>query len=275
MGKIVWLASYPKSGNTWLRVFLHNYIMQPDAPRSINELVDFTAVEASAAFFRPNTEKPVASLTEAETQRLRPAVHGDLTRLHDDLVFIKTHNANLALHGIPFCTPALTAGAVYLVRDPRDVAISYAAYTGLGLDETIALMAETGAANRGNDTQVFELLSSWSAHVESWSQTKRYLAIRYEDLLAAPTETFGRIIRYLGDDPEPLRLQRAIDFSNFQTLATQEREAGYTAHAPKAAAPFFRAGRAGQWRASLTPDQAARLESAHGRAMRRFGYLTP
>jgi hypothetical protein len=111
--------------------------------------------------------------------------------------------------------------------------------------------------------------------VESWTQTKRHLVIRYEDLLAAPTETFGRIIRYLGDAPDPRRLQRAIDFSTFQSLAAQEREAGYTAHAPTAAAPFFRTGQTGQWRSILTAAQAARLETAHAPTMRSFGYLAP
>jgi hypothetical protein len=273
MGKLVWLAAYPKSGNTWLRAFLHNYIAQPQAPYSINALTDFSAVECAAAFFRPHAKKPVAELTPAEAQKLRPAVHHDLTKLHPDLVFVKTHNANLALHGTAFCTPSVTAGAIYILRDPRDVALSYAAYTGLSVDETIAFMSQTGAANRGTDLQVFELLSSWSAHVASWTQDRKTLSLRYEDMINAPQTAFARVVSYLGDNDNQARLTQAIAFSRFDILAGQEHRDGYQAHAPGARAKFFRQGHAAAWQTALTPAQVARIETDHGELMQRFGYL--
>ena len=153
MGKIVWLASYPKSGNTWVRVFLHNYITGAKAPHSINSLVDFSVAEPALAFFAPDA----AGLTTEQVQQRRPAVHEQLTRLHPDLVFVKTHNANLAMHGVPLCTPAHTAGAVYIVRDPRDVALSYAAYSGQSADAVITFMNTPGTASTDSQ-QVFELL---------------------------------------------------------------------------------------------------------------------
>lgn len=267
MGKIVWLASYPKSGNTWVRAFLHNYITQPDAPASINALTDVSAVECAAAFFH----KPGETLTTEATQRLRPEVHELLTKLHSDLVFIKTHNANLAVHGTPLCTPAHTAGAITLLRDPRDVALSYAAFTGKPLDDIIAFMANPRAANRATPAQVFEFLSSWSTHAESWATARNNLILCFEDLLADPEKHFGRMIHHLGGDPEPEQLRRAIAFSDFKTLSGQEAANGYAAGGP--AGPFFRAGKSGQWRGALTPAQAARIEADHGAMMRRFGYL--
>jgi hypothetical protein len=273
MGRLVWLASYPKSGNTWLRAFLHNYIAEPDAPTSINALTDFSAVECAAALFRPHTKKPVAALSPAEVQALRPAVHRDLMKLHPDLVFVKTHNANLALHGTAFCTQAVTAGAIYVVRDPRDVALSYAAYTGLTIDETIDFMGQKGAANRGTAVQVFELLSSWSAHVASWTQPGTSLQLRYEDMIADPHTAFGRVVQYLGDRENPARLAQAIAFSRFDVLAGQERRDGYAAHAPGARSHFFRQGQAAGWKTVLTPAQIARIEADHGEMMRQFGFL--
>jgi len=272
MGKIIWLASYPKSGNTWLRIFLHNYIQQPGSPYNINALADLTPTECALAFFQPH-HPHAARLTETETQQLRPKIHQYLTTLSDNLVFVKTHNANLAFHGIPFCTPALTAGAITIIRDPRDIAISYAAYTGQSIDDTITLMNQKGAANAPSPLQVFELLSTWSAHVTSWTQTTTQLAIRYEDMVATPEKTFAKIISFLGGAPDPTRLARAIDFSAFPTLAAQEKSAGYAAHAPTAATPFFREGRPGQWRTRLTPAQAQRIAADHGEVMIKFGYL--
>jgi hypothetical protein len=273
MGKLIWLASYPKSGNTWVRAFLHNYITRADTPHSINALTDFSAVESAAAFFHARDPRPASAYSTQDVQRLRPNVHEDLTRLHEDLVFVKTHNAALAVHGVPLCTPSVTAGAIYLVRDPRDIAISYAAHTGQSIDQIIAFMASKGAANRGTDTQVFEFLGSWSAHVESWTANRKNLVTRYEDLLSDPQTRFGNIIRYLGDTPDPARLARAITNSKFATLSAQEFLAGYKAASPDAKSPFFRQGRAGQWQATLTPAQSRQIESSHHAFMERFGYL--
>lgn len=268
MGKIVWLASYPKSGNTWVRAFLHNYITQPATPHSINRLTEFSVAECAATFFHP----PGARLTTAQVQALRPAVHARLTELHPDLVFVKTHNANLAVHGVPLCTPEHTAGALYLVRDPRDVALSYAAFTQRGVDEIIELMANPGAANASDDAQVFELLASWSEHVRSWVGAPRRLLTRYEDLVAAPERYFARIIRFLGTgEVDQQRLARAIAFSSFDSLAAQENAGGYRASGKSG--KFFRAGRAGQWRERLTPSQAQRIAAAHGEVMEKLGYL--
>ncbi len=268
MGKIVWLASYPKSGNTWARAFLHNYITQPESPHSIDKLADFCVPEAAAAFFH----KPGETLTTEATQRLRPQVHAHLTTLHDDLVFAKTHNANLAIHNIALCTPEQTAGAIYIIRDPRDVALSYAAFLGKSIDEVITFMASNGAANRATPAQVFEYLASWSTHVTSWASAKTTFLVRYEDLRADPAKHFGRIIHYLGGEPEPERLHRAIAFSAFDELAAQERQHGYKAGGP-GHAPFFRTGETGQWREKLTQAQIATIETGHGPVMKKFGYV--
>ncbi len=270
MGKLVWLASYPKSGNTWVRAFLHNYIANAQTPHSINRLVDFSVSECAMAFFGT----PGETLEPCEVQAKRPTVHEELTRLHEDLVFVKTHNAYLNLCGVPLCTPTVTAGAVYIIRDPRDVALSYAAFTGKSVDEIIDFMAEEGAANASDGVQVFELLSSWSSHALSWVAAPRRLLVRYEDLLAAPERGFGRIIRFLGTAntaPEPDRLRRAIEFSSFSILSGQEAKEGYRAGSPSGK-NFFRVGKAGGWRDGLTQVQAGKIWAAHGQVMEKFGY---
>jgi Sulfotransferase domain len=267
LGKIVWLASYPKSGNTWVRAFLHNYIVNGQTPHSINSLVDFSVAECAGAFFGQNT----AGLSTQEVQKLRPAVHEQLTRLHDDLVFVKTHNAHLAVHGVPLCSPSVTAGAVYIVRDPRDVALSYAAFARKEVDEIIDFMGETGAANASDARQVFELLGSWSEHALSWVASPKRLLVRYEDLLNEPERYFARIIRFLGrGEVDNARLARAISFSGFNELAGQEAAGGY--RAAGGAEIFFRAGKAGQWRERLTAAQVNQIETAHGAVMQKFGY---
>jgi Sulfotransferase domain len=269
VGKLVWLASYPKSGNTWLRAFLHNFLLQPQAPHSINALTDISVVECAAVFFGGSG----TALSPRDVQKFRPVVQQRLAALQPGPVFVKTHNANLILHDVPLCSPELTAGAIYVVRDPRDVAVSYSAYTGRGIDEIIAFMADPRAANRGTEAQVFEFLSSWSEHARSWVGAKNRLLLRYEDLLADPEAAFGRVARFLGPGAPAERLRRAIAFSDFSVLATQERDSGYRAHGTTAQTAFFRAGTSGQWRDVLSSAQTQAIIAAHGEVMRSFGYL--
>jgi len=275
MGKLIWLASYPKSGSTWLRAFLHNYILQPGEPYAINRLMDLTVGESGATRYRKYDSRPASHYSIADVQRMRPLVHRDLARTQPNHVFVKTHNASLLVDGVPLITPAVTAGAIYLVRDPRDIAISFSRHLGRSVDETIAFMADPAAATGGTDTKVYERLSSWSVHVHYWTRNASPLlhVVRFEDMLAATREVFAAIIRFLGEEPPEERLARAIRFSSFDELRRQEQRAGFIEQPPESTAPFFRIGQTGQWRETLTQEQRLRLERDHAEIMRRFGYL--
>jgi hypothetical protein len=274
MGNIVWLASYPKSGSTWLRAFLHNFLRPSDRPYDINRLGDVTANECEAAHYRAHDPRPASQLSLAEVQMLRPKVHRDLTQLAPDMVFAKTHNAVLLVDGRPLLTPEVTAGSIYIVRDPRAVALSYSRHLGWSIDQTIDFMANDGAATGQDDRHVFERLASWSSHVASWTQqpNPRLHVLRYEDMLTDPPKSFGSVIRFLGREPPAARLDRAIRFSRFDELQAQERSAGFIER-PSNADAFFGSGRADAWREALTPEQEARIAQRHGQQMRRFGYL--
>jgi hypothetical protein len=274
MGKIVWLASYPKSGTTWLRAFLHNFLRPQDRPYDINRLNEFCESENDAALYHRYDPRSPRQYSLADVQRLRPLVHRDLTRAFPDLVFVKTHNAVLLVEGVPLLTPAVTAGSIYVVRDPRAVAVSYSHHLGLPIDETIAFMANDAAAAGNDDTHVFERLAGWSSHVLSWTQhpNPRALVLRYEDMATDPLRSFGNVVRFLGREPPPDRLERAVQFSRFEILQEQERRSGFVER-PTATAAFFREGRTDGWRDVLTPAQMARIERDHAAQMRRFGYL--
>jgi len=271
MGKIIWLASYPKSGNTWVRAFLLNYIKDSGTPENINDLADISVPEPLVTFFQPLTSEKVQNLTGPKIQALRPRAHAALAA-RGKAVFVKTHNANLGFHDIPLCTQEHTGGAIYIVRDPRDVALSYAAYTGWSLDDIIALMANPQAAIAPDEKQVFEFLADWSTHVTSWVAAPSRVLVRYEDLLKVPETYFARILRYIGTEPDPARLARAIQHTNFATLSAQEQKSGFAAH--RSNNPFFRTGQAGQWQTALKPAQQAQIIASHGKVMEKLGYKT-
>lgn len=275
MGQLVWIASYPKSGNTWMRAFLHNYIRQSEAAHDINRLTDLAASDVNAERYQRYDPRPASAYSIADVQRMRALVHRDLTALDSTLVFVKTHNARLQVEGVPLITPDVTAGAICIVRDPRDVAVSYSRHRGRSIDDTIAFMANPEAATGGTDTKVHEWLGSWSMHVHSWTSNPdpRVRVVRYEAMAGAPEATFGRLIGWLGEDPKPKRLDRAIRFSAFGELRAQEQARGFKERAPESTGPFFGTGRIGHWRSVLSPAQAARIERDHATTMRRLGYL--
>ena len=275
MGAIIWLASYPKSGNTWMRSFLHNLLRNPTESYDINTLTDFTYGEAQVRWFRLFDPRPDTEYSLADVQRMRPQVHRHLTGVSSDSIFVKTHNALLEDQGMPLVTMEVTAGAIYMIRDPRDVVISYSHHQGQSIDYIIDMMRDQAACTAGDGSNVYEYLSSWSGHVHSWTHTpnRSLLVLRYEDMLDQPVKSFGAVARFLGLDVARPRLEKAMKMSSFKVLKAQEQRKGFIERPKRADAAFFREGRAGQWRKLLTPAQVARIEDDHGEEMRRFGYL--
>jgi hypothetical protein len=274
MGKVIWLASYPKSGNTWLRAFLHNLFRKPGEAYDINRLADFCTSESALGWYSEVAGGPVQGMSLAEIARLRPKVHRRLTQIFPDNVFAKTHNALVESQGVPTVTMEYSAGAIYVIRNPLDVAISFADHYGRSLDEAIEMMGRPGLATGMTDKHVQEVLGSWSENVESWTgrPSPALHVMRYEDMLDRPLQSFGAVTRFLGLDPGEERLRRAVEQSSFEKLRQQEDAKGFIERS-EASQRFFRAGRAGQWRTALSPAQVEAIATAHEASMRRFGYL--
>src|ERR1700752_1107864 len=133
VGKILWLASYPRSGNTRLRAFLHNLLRGSGQPYDMNRLQDFPLIDSDARWYRPFDPRPPTDLTKEEVAALRPKAHAAMTGAFPDTVIVKTHNAMVEDRGTPMITLEHTAGAIYIVRDPLDVAVSYSHHFGAPL----------------------------------------------------------------------------------------------------------------------------------------------
>jgi uncharacterized protein (DUF924 family) len=276
MGKIIWLASYPKSGNTWTRAFLHNLLINPDKPIYINDLDTFCVGESGTGYYKLFLDTPREQWTEDDVARTRPQVHVKLTEASPDNVFVKTHCALTSDHGHPTVNLEVTAGAIYIVRNPLDVVLSAAHHNGLSINRSIRLMSKPNARSKTNDKHVHEFRGSWSQHVSSWTARPHPTlhVMRYEDMLATPRETFARLAKFLGLDPPEPRMQKAIAMSSFEVLKEQERRWGFREKTEHADA-FFRAGTSEQWKDKLTRDQVAAMVNHHRQQMMRFGYVPP
>ncbi len=275
MSGILWLASYPKSGNTWVRAFLHNALTRAATPFEINRLGGLSDSESLVSHYAKLDTRPPEQWSEADIMALRPRVQQAIATSGQGTVLCKTHNALMAHLGQPMIAMAATAGAVYIVRNPLDVVISNAHHLGAPVDQVIEALNTSRFIARPlpGSAGVFELMGSWSEHVASWTARPNPAihVMRYEDMIAAPRTAFGKLAKFMGLQLGEAELDTALAHSSFDELKRQEERAGFneaTSHSR-----FFRAGRAGQWREQLSTAQVERIVAAHRALMARFGYV--
>jgi len=274
VGRILWLASYPKSGNTWVRVFLANLIRGQGGAVDINRVGEATLAEPGTAGFALFDQRPWQQWTPAEIAALRPRVQERIATTGQGIVPVKTHSAFVRDHGVPSINMAVSHGAVYVVRNPLDVAVSYAHHLGESLDAIIALMGRDMFRTPTNETNVHEVMGSWSQHVVSWTAnpSPQLHVMRYEDMLADPLACFRGLAAFMRIAADAATIEQAVAHSTFEKMRAMEDKAGFVERTP-AQDRFFRAGRAGQWREALSDQQVAAIKRDHREQMARFGYL--
>jgi hypothetical protein len=279
MNKIYWLASYPKSGNTWVRIFLTNYLQDADAPADINHLRGGPIASDRELFDRwAGVES--SDLAFDEIADLRPHVYLQMALHIEHPLYLKVHDACTRNSEGELLFPAsVTGGVLYLIRNPLDVAVSYAHHGGRTLEQIVAsLSAPNGYAYENPkclSDQLPQRLLSWSGHVRSWVDESGLpvTVIRYEDMLGQPEAAFESVVRTLGLELDAERLAKAIYHSSFEVIRDQEQETGFRERTIRADTPFFREGRAGSWRAEIPPELAEQVIATQADVMRRFGYL--
>ena len=276
MGNLLWIASYPKSGNTWMRAFIENYLQNLPRPIDINALLQLSTAEARADRYQAyaGQGKDTRELSTEEICAIRPLVHADMARQARGTIFVKTHNFLGEFGGHPLHNSAVTSGAIYLVRNPLDVAVSLANYFAYPIDTAIDYMADEMTGTPNETENVPQVISSWSKHVRSWTENPEdsVLVLRYEDLLDNPDKGFRKVVSLLGQKRDPTRLKKAIRFSSFDQLKSQESRGGFVEKHENANA-FFRQGRKNQWRKKLTNAQVQKIVDVHKVQMNRYRYL--
>ncbi len=273
MGNIVWLASYPKSGNTWLRAFLANLVADGTSPLPLADLSQYCEDEARPELFTALAGRASTSLSFAEICALRPRVHAAIAGQTSGTRLVKTHNCAGFVDGHPLHDARVTAGALCVVRNPLDVVVSMTHHFGLDLDAAIERLGDDRVATANDALFVTQVIGSWSHHVKSWADLAgpRVVVLRYEDLFADPVTHFGEAARLVGLGSDRARIERAIRHASFENLAAMELRDGFV-EASDRGPRFFRAGRPGQWREALTTAQVERVVERHRVQMARFAY---
>jgi aryl sulfotransferase len=278
MSGIVWLASYPKSGNTWMRVLLANYLRDRDEAADINQ-VFIGPIASDRRRFDEYAGVDASALGPEVVERLRPKVYRCLARDADETLFMKVHDRWTRVDtGEPMFPADVTLGVVYVIRNPLDLAASCAHHWGVPLAQAVGGLCDGTLGSRGTvpgtPDQLRQRYGAWSEHVRSWVDDSGLPlhVVRYEDLSADPGGTFGGVVKFCGLDYDDDRVRKAVAFSSFAELRRQEASAGFRERSPAAPGGFFRRGQAGSWRDELPAHLAERLATAHHPTMRRFGY---
>ncbi|HYE87641.1 MAG TPA: sulfotransferase domain-containing protein [Vicinamibacterales bacterium] len=277
MKGIVWLASFPKSGNTWLRLLLANYF-DADGTGIALDRFQFGRLASSRLIFDEWSVVDSSELTDAEADVMRPDMYRAMAAASPEPIFLKTHQAwSRNLRNEPLFPADATAAAIYAVRNPLDVAVSMAPHMNISLSQAVALMCNDTAAIGTLDPEIRmrfpERLMSWSGHVRSWLDESNLplVLVRYEDLKVDPVGVFGRIVAAVDASPDAARIARAVEFTAFDRLQAQERELGFDERRSTTQL-FFRGGRVGDGRRSLSDADKQRLYDEHGSTMERLGY---
>lgn len=248
MGFIYWIASYPRSGNSWARAFLTSLITDGVRGKS-GKPPEIIPDENYGRFYRPFLEKPIEAASDAELALVRPRVHRLLAEKTQNFLLLKTHSLMGVHNGTPTVTFDVTAGAIYFVRNPLDVAVSYGKVEQRGVDRAITSMNRPGRVPARLANRAYEILGSWNENVESWTKPHdRILVLRHEDMLANAKAEFRRIVQFLKMEVNEEQLARALE--DTESLS----------------------GHGGQWREALTEEQVAALVTPNELLMKRFGY---
>ena len=278
MNGIYWIASYPKSGNTWFRTFISNLTSGIDGPININE-ISTGSIASSRFLIEQALGFDTGDLTYDEIDQLRPSIYEWALKESNEVGYYKIHDAYAyTKSGKPIVGNLSTLGVVYIIRNPLDVAVSSSHHWGCSLDDAITRMSDSNNALSsdvyGFTQQVRQNLGTWSHHVRSWTEATglNIKTIRYEDMIEKPVPTFTDAVHFLSMEYSEQEIRRAIKFSEFNELAKQESMYGFR-EKPTHSKRFFRSGTFGGWRDVLTKDQHDRIVMSHKNTMKKYGYI--
>ena len=282
---IFWIASYPKSGNTWIRTLISSYYYTEDGIFNESKIHNIDQFPQKKYFKEFKYDKTIVN----DTARLWLKAQKKIN-LDKKLRFFKTHNAFGNLNGNPFTDNTNSIGAIYVVRDPRNVITSLKNHYELNDDQAYSWMINEN--NYLYDIHNFEedgysdfqFISSWSTNYKSWKVQKKIpiKIIKYEDLLNETYLIFKDLINFINllvNTSEQInrdKLKKVIDSTLFDKLRKEEQDKGFTesvlSRDGKRKIPFFNLGPKNDWNKILNIKMVKKIEEVFADSMKDLSY---
>lgn len=265
--KLNFVASYPKSGNTWVRMLIGTYLYNAEGKFTRTKTSDTNTTP-----FHNASPLPLEKISFNQQMQLRPAAMLQLAR-PPKATLVKSHDAAVIYQGMSLFAPQFTNRVICVVRDPKDVAPSLADHIGVSIEEAVEKMNEKGFRLLG-DNNLAHFTSSWSINVKSWLEyddAPTYF-VRYRDLHADTHGELTEMLQFLGfENVDADAVHRSVEENRFENVQKREEEEGFSEQSDSQDR-FFRKGKTGSWREDVPEHLARKLEEDHGEVMRELGY---
>ena len=280
---IIWLASYPKSGNTLVRSMLSGYLFSKEGKFNFELLNNIKKFPDFGVF----KNLGIDTSDENEVVKKYIYVQEEINKRDGNtLRLLKTHAALNDINGHPFTNLKNTLGAVYIVRDPRKIVLSYANHSEISLDESLNRLLELRTLGGQNDRQNQSVthVGSWSSNYNSWKEFKKvnkYLLIKYEDLVSNPEETFLSILDFIHQLSnskfvvDKNKLKNVLNTTTFEFLQNLEKKTSFPEAIKSASGKditFFKYGKKNTGK-DIPDEVRSKLEKTLELEMSELGYL--
>ena len=280
---IVWISSYPKSGNTWVRGFIASLLYTNSGENNFSKLEKIKQFPTRKLF--KNFVDNFQNINEVSKNWVNVQ---NFINLDNKIKFLKTHHTNCSIGKFNFTDDENTIGVIHIVRDPRNVITSIKNH--YSFDDQAALKFVTNVHTEireanSNDFRTWTLLSNWSNHYKSWVKSKNFrkLIVRYEDFEKKKYETFRGIVEFTNtllnktEKINEVKLERAIETTNFNVLKNKEKNEGFEEAAfskdEKGKKIFFNLGFNNRWKKLLKKEIRERIEIEFNKEMKELGYF--
>lgn len=291
---IFWLASYPKSGNTLLRAILISLLFTDDGIfkfdyfKLIGQFEETERIKKNISLFK-NISKNKINEEILFKNLLKLQTRESLRLEKNKSIFLKTHSGLFNVYGYPFTNKSMTMGMIYIIRDPRDVCISWGRHSGKNIDESIEFMHNDHQGLQWNEsyneeyfsdqTRPLSYLSSWNRHVESWCSSDWSIPkkiIKFEDIVYNKKKIIFELIEFFEINYQfkisnkSMKVDNIIKYTKFENFKQEENTKGFKESNRKL--NFFSVGEKNQWEKKLTDKQILKIEEKFNTVMKKFNY---
>ena len=277
---IIWIASYPKSGNTYIRSFLASYFFSENGKFNFDQLLKLHQFPSMK--FSKNR-------IESEEEASKYWIFNQKTFFdNDELNLVKTHNCLLKFRGNNFTSKDQTLGAIYIVRDPRNLITSFTHHYSFSYEDALKFMMYDKAAlvekSADNDYSNFTYLNSWSNHYKSWRDNDQFktLFIKFEDLEDNKDKIFREIVKFINElnknskEVDEKKFINSINSTSFVNMKNKERNEGFeeSVISKKTGKKlnFFNLGFNNRWQKILSNDIKQKMNLNFKNELKELGY---